>query len=326
MRAILSLGLLPLLITALATPATAQGQVISGVVNGPDGAPFPGIGVEFRDAQNAEILGTATTDLLGTFESSALPSGWYRIRFWDELSPAFPKWILPLYYGTGHDVFCDGTEVFLPPEGEVSISQILVPVEPEKTPGYVGNLGGVITDASGHPLSKILVEVFAADSGVKEGQITTEVDGSYKFDYIISHSPQFVVRFSDPARIHSPQYYGASGLDAFCLAKPEDLVGYVELNAQMQLIPPTQQTEHLTDQIEAMPLPAQVSNVLATPLTRAADLLDDDNPNNDNAVCHQLDSFITRVAIQEKKGQLTVTEAADLIDSARAIQQSMGCN
>lgn len=93
----------------------------------------------------------------------------------------------------------------------------------------------------------------------------------------------------------------------------------------MTLIPPGQVVDALRDEINNLDLPTNVSNVLDQPLTQTVALLTDSNANNDAAVCRQLESFTSRVEIQEAHGQLTAEDAASLIQSAELSQSSLGC-
>jgi VCBS repeat-containing protein len=64
---------------------------------------------------------------------------------------------------------------------------------------------------------------------------------------------------------------------------------------------------------------------LAQILDHAAALLDDDNPNNDQAVCGKLQSFINGVKSLEKDGDLGADDADSLIGTAEDIKAFLGC-
>ncbi len=61
------------------------------------------------------------------------------------------------------------------------------------------------------------------------------------------------------------------------------------------------------------------------PLKQAVKLLNDDNTNNDNAVCGKLNAFINEVNAKEKNGKLTLAQADQLKQQANAIKFSVGC-
>ncbi len=61
-----------------------------------------------------------------------------------------------------------------------------------------------------------------------------------------------------------------------------------------------------------MGLESKVQKSLRTPLNTAIDSLNDDNPNNDAAVCRKLSAFINEVNAREANGQLTAAQADQL--------------
>ncbi len=64
------------------------------------------------------------------------------------------------------------------------------------------------------------------------------------------------------------------------------------------------------------------------PLHQAVDLVSDTNPNNDRAVCNQLDAFINQVNTNlQQQGQIIPEqEANQLISSAQSIKLTIGCS
>jgi YVTN family beta-propeller protein len=73
---------------------------------------------------------------------------------------------------------------------------------------------------------------------------------------------------------------------------------------------------------------AQSIGVNIGPLHQAVDLISDNNPNNDVAVCNKLDAFINQVNTnqQQQQGQIiTPEQASQLIQSAQSIKTSIGC-
>jgi hypothetical protein len=72
---------------------------------------------------------------------------------------------------------------------------------------------------------------------------------------------------------------------------------------------------------------AQSIGINTGPLHQAVDLISDTNPNNDRAVCNQLDAFINQVNtnLQQQQGQIIPEQANQLIQSAQSIKATIGC-
>jgi WD40 repeat protein len=66
-------------------------------------------------------------------------------------------------------------------------------------------------------------------------------------------------------------------------------------------------------------VPQSVKTSLTAPLKEASDILSDDNPNNDKAVCGKLGAFINQVNAAERRGTLTPDQADDLRTQAEDI-------
>jgi hypothetical protein len=60
-------------------------------------------------------------------------------------------------------------------------------------------------------------------------------------------------------------------------------------------------------------------------LQRASDILGDDNPNNDIAVCGMLTAFINQVNANERIDTLTADQADDLRTQAEDIRNALNC-
>ena len=88
---------------------------------------------------------------------------------------------------------------------------------------------------------------------------------------------------------------------------------------------PADATQNLIDLINSMSLPTNVENPLTAPLNQAVNILNDNNPSNDTAVCEQLTAFINQVDAKEKNGQLSVERATQLKQDAEAIKTSLSC-
>lgn len=305
----------------LFSAAAAEGQVIYGSVTDVYGIPLRSVLVTFFDSTNAERISAATTAFDGSYKSELIPPGNYRVRF--TASSYYPA-----FFGTAFDDYCLGTAVAVVPDGTTSgVDQVMKPSEPAEVLLTSGEIRGLVTDATtGLPLAGITVSIFSVNGEVFL-QASTEATGEYRIGF--QDLPRWAarVRFSDPAHAHFPLFFGTAGLDDFCLGTVVDLTSgkTVVADAFMQPIP-GQLAENLVDQIEDLSLPENVVTVLAAPLVQAANLLTDDNPGNDQGVCGQLTAFITRVDIQEKRGQLAPAEAAELRRSAESLKAALACN
>lgn len=87
-----------------------------------------------------------------------------------------------------------------------------------------------------------------------------------------------------------------------------------------------QAIQELIDTVNGMGLPRNVQMSLLAPLNQAINLLNDNNPANDAAVCGDLNAFINQVNAKEANGQLTAAQAAQLSQLANAIKASLGCS
>jgi len=87
----------------------------------------------------------------------------------------------------------------------------------------------------------------------------------------------------------------------------------------------SQGIQNLITAISNLGLPRGVAKSLSAPLDRALALLNDNNPGNDVAACGELDFFIKQVYIKAHNGQLTRTQANQLLEAANAIMDSLGC-
>ena len=74
-----------------------------------------------------------------------------------------------------------------------------------------------------------------------------------------------------------------------------------------------------------MNLQVGVEKSLTAQLSQATKLLNDNNPDNDDAVCDKLDSFILEVYKKFFNGQLAVEDAILLLEKANAISVELGC-
>ena len=90
-------------------------------------------------------------------------------------------------------------------------------------------------------------------------------------------------------------------------------------------ITPADATQNLIDLINTMSLPTNVENPLTAPLNQAVNLLNDNNPSNDTAVCEQLTALINQVDAKEQNGMLSAEQATQLKQDAEAIKTSLSC-
>jgi hypothetical protein len=316
------------LVAALSAAAVTQN--ISGTVTY-EGTAIEGIHVDFLDAANAEALGSATTDSTGAYDSGLVPAGDYRVRFSDPLSVANPGSFASQFFGAGGaDSFCAATVVTLASGGSTIVDDGMGLAHSDGiliNPAHVGVSGVVRSAATGAPLPGIEVRIFSATNAVPISVVATNPDGVYAYRIDGFFMDEARVRFFDPAGRYFPQFFaaGVAGSDDFCAGGLLDLNHNPVADVSLRPIPPAQLTENLGSTIETLGLPSSVESMLRTPLTQAVALLSDANPNNDTGVCAQLRSFISRVEVQERRGQLSPADAAALRESTAAILASLGC-
>ena len=90
-------------------------------------------------------------------------------------------------------------------------------------------------------------------------------------------------------------------------------------------IPCEVNVDDLIDLIESKNLPNNVKNSLLGPLKQVSHIIDDGNPNNNQAACDKLSDFIDNVNSKEAAGHLNETDATELRDIATQIQTDLGC-
>ena len=77
--------------------------------------------------------------------------------------------------------------------------------------------------------------------------------------------------------------------------------------------------------IEALGLPNGAERSLIAPIRRAPELLEDGNPNNDQAVCDKLDSFLDHVQDRLAANDITQALADAMTSFGQAIKNDVGC-
>ena len=309
-------------------PSQSIAGNITGTVTDKAGTPVDNIRVDFFDALNAELLPTSTssTGMTGIYNSGILPNGDYRIRFSDP-DGHNDGFFIPEFFGAnGADDFCLAGVSIVTKNSKAIIDESMQHSGPTQILVRNFSFSGTVTDAAtSFPIQGIQVNFLNGVNGQQVTAVTTEMNGIYNSKVDLPIFPTMRVRFTDPAGNYFPEFFATSvpGNDDFCLgfAFPDgDHIG-VDANLDVIVVDPGD----LITIVEDLDLPGDVTTMLSTPLTRATALLTDDNPNNDAAVCGQLTAFLSRVAIQERKGQLTTAQADALRASTETVTTELGC-
>jgi len=322
-----------LVLVALAViPARGAAQNVTGTVVGINDkggvVPLEGIPVIFLDGHNGELVAATLTVSDGSFDSGLIPPGDYRVRFGP--GSAGTGSVRPEIFGAaGENDYCGGSIVSVFASSTTTGVDAEMPISgPVEVVAFDGDIAGTVSDGV-TGLDGITVTVFDAVNAYVITELVTERGGQYTA--LISRYPGHHtarVRFSDPASMYFPQFFGAGGDDDFCTATALDFAegrGQAVADAVLELIPPGQQTENLIDAVNDLDAPDEVITLLASPLVKAADLVTDANPNNDSATCAQLAAFITRVDIEERRGQISAADATELRLAAEAVRLTLGC-
>ena len=310
------------------------GNIIGTVVNINYESPIENADVYFFDALNAELLGVSTTGPTGEYNSGNIPDGEYRVKF--EFSNVSTGIYRSGFYGVdllnyGSEYFCAASIVQV-----ISGSPTVVNEAKRETGPWLNveteyGAWGIVADAyTLVPLQGIQVSFIDGYNGYLYGISTTDAYGFYSNRTVTSGKAgsNFVkLRFTDSSGTYFPEYYGANDTDSFCggtaVSSPPTIEGFV---SYMDRIPTDEEvTQGVINKLDSFNLPNNVDSMLSTPLTQTIKLLTDDNPANDTAACKQLVSFISRVDIQEKNGQLTEAEANSLRQSTEAAIIQLGC-
>ena len=88
---------------------------------------------------------------------------------------------------------------------------------------------------------------------------------------------------------------------------------------------PSQGIQKLIATINNLDTSVGAKTSLNVRLKNAIELLIDNNPENDEAVCGSLDAFLAQVNSKEANKQLTLSQAANLRQQAIAIKNILGC-
>ncbi len=307
-------------------PSQSIAGNITGTVTAKDGTPVDNIQVDFLDALNAELLASSFTSGSGSYNSGTLPDGDYRIRFSDTGTHA-PGFYVPEFFGaSGADDFCSAGVSIVTSDSIAMIDENMQFSGPTEVLVSNFSFSGTARDAvTSLPIQGIQVNFLNGVNGQQVTDVSTDVDGFYKGGGDLFIDPTMRVRFTDPAGNYFPEFVGISvpGNDDFCLGFAFPDGGHIGVDANLDVI--MVDPGDLITVVDDLDLPADVTTMLATPLTRATALLTDDNPNNDAAVCRQLTAFLSRVNIQERKGQLTTAQADALRASTEAVKTELAC-
>lgn len=297
---------------------TATAQNITGTVldADKDGSPVRSVVVTMLDAVNADVLATATTEFDGTYDSGLIPAGQYRLRFQHQFHSG----------DDGAAAFCSADVIAVQPLTTTVVDHRLTVEDPRKEiggpkGGVAGTVRDAVTLASLHGIQVIILDATSAEP---LGTVTTGPDGTYEFSGAAIQVAR--VRFVDPSGTYFPQFHGADGVDVYCSGTSVGFEDESYTDAFMNRVPPEVLTDQLIDALNSLDLPASVDAMLTTPVTRLIDLLSDGNGSNDMAGCGQLTAFVSRVNVQEKKGQLSPSEATALRQSADNVAISLGCD
>jgi hypothetical protein len=283
-----------------------------------------GIHVDFFDAWTAERLATTTTKE-SFYDSGLLPIGGYRVRFSDP-DVIQPGSFFPRFFGTADDDFCSATIVTVEPGSTATANAGLTP-GPFAVAAFSGNVRGAALDAETlEPIPGVHVAIRNAFTSLVEATTVTDAEGNYDLDLVDVAFREVRVRFTDPAGRYLPAYHAAD-TDLFCDGGRVDITsGKKDVNGTLRRVPPENLTEALIETIDGFDLPEEVHTMLVAPLNRIVALLADENANNDAAACAQLRAFLSRVDVQERRGQLTSAEADELRARTAALQAELGCS
>ncbi len=202
-------------------------------------------------------------------------------------------------------------------EGTVTFNYDSTPPETAITLASDGNNIAMPLDGSGTTVSNnIALTLEYADSTSGIAYLLCSIDGQSESP--CNDNPAIYTKL--PAGTHTIQ------------VRAMDAAGNVDstpASFKWTIITPSQGTQMITQFIDTMQgIDNGIKNSLAAPLGQAGKLLNDNNPNNDKAVCNQLNAFINHVtALTNKK--MSQEQSAMLIQSlpysAQAIKTSLGC-
>jgi Tol biopolymer transport system component/PKD repeat protein len=100
----------------------------------------------------------------------------------------------------------------------------------------------------------------------------------------------------------------------------------VTVNEPPEASDPAQATEELISDIQNLQGVSQSTKTsLSAPLRGVVNILNDDNPNNDNSACGRFGAFINQVNAAERRGSLTADQADGLRSQTEDIRDMLDC-
>jgi protocatechuate 3,4-dioxygenase beta subunit len=185
------------------------GNTISGTVTDADGNPLSGICVSAQT--NNSGFGGQPTDSDGHYSLTGLPTGSYKVQFYDCNTGAYSTIFYKSPTGSGPNYgtssYNSASEVTVPVNGTgTTASGISVAMQ------LGGSITGVVEDASGKPLSGICVSAEANNSGY--GGQPSGSDGSFAITGLPSGT--YRVQYNDCQNSgYSTSYYETPGSGSF---------------------------------------------------------------------------------------------------------------
>ena len=316
--------LLVLIATQFGSTYAAAGTISGTVVYSGDNNPIENVDVQFFDAQNSQLIATSVTGSRGFYNSGSIPDGIYRIRF---SSPGYQP-----IFAAGEKpskTFCESGEFLVSSQSDVVVNASLSLAVPMPYPmDDIAFQGEFIDGLTLAPIEGIQIIIKDGLSGLSyepsKEPIFSNESGTFSFGWYAKGLVR--LRFYDPAGRYFPEFsFIDSRADDFCLGTTYFIGGHYNVGSKLTPVPTDQQPQVILDVIEEMLIPENVSTSLEAPLIRITDFLTDTNPKNDAAICPQFDSFISRIAIKERTGQLSVEDAEALRQLAETLGLELGC-
>jgi hypothetical protein len=123
----------------------------------------------------------------------------------------------------------------------------------------------------------------------------------------------------------TPLSEGTHNLRFVAVTGPPEVSNVIFRTLVVDAIPDEDQIEDLIEDVESLGLSKGNENALTQKLDGAYQKITNDNPNDDNAACGMLQSFINQLNALVNSGKLLDSDVSDLIDEANIIIDSIGC-
>jgi YVTN family beta-propeller protein len=119
----------------------------------------------------------------------------------------------------------------------------------------------------------------------------------------------------------------ASGIHTFKVRAIDVLhnIGSSPASFSWTILTPAQGIQAVINLINSQNIPTGVKDSLTGPLKQSIFLLMDNNPNNDVAVCHRLDAFLSQVDSYATWSRISQSLADELTSQAQAIETAIQC-